>query len=469
VKASEIPRQDFLHLLTLGSEADCDSYCAGTDKHVAPPAKVRNPRSIHMKNLTRLAIVLATAVTAGAGAQQPISIGHIRPNDQRGVNMYEPSKHDTVSFQGTRLVFGGSFRQDFQGLSHNNANPATPLIGLGHGFNNASANLNLDVQLARGIRVAMTSYLSSRHHNETWVKDGYIMMDASPIDNPILNKVMNYTTLKVGHFEVNYGDGHFRRTDNGSAMFNPFIGNYVLDAFSTEVGGEVYVHDGWWLGMAGMTNGEVKGATTAPEKRSPAFFGKIGVDGKPLGEDLRVRLTMSAMSQAKSSSQTLYGGDRGGSPYYNVVEPTTATEASNAWSGQIRNPFGSAIQGQMLNQFVKFKGFEFFGQQEWARGQNLTGETAKRKISQQVVEGLYRLGPDEQYYVGGRYINFAGQTVAGSTAKQYISRYQVGGGWFVTRNLLAKGEWVNQDYSGFSDIRKGASFKGFMFSGAVSF
>ena len=423
-----------------------------------------------MKNLTRLAIVLATVVTAGAGAQQPISIQHIRPMDQRGVNMYEPSKHDTVTFQGTRVVFGGAFRQDFQGLSHSNTNPATPLIGLGHGFNNAVANLNLDVQLVKGIRIAMTSYLSARHHNETWVKDGYILMDASPIDNPILNKVMNYTTLKVGHFEVNYGDGHFRRTDNGSAMFNPFVGNYILDAFSTEVGAEAYVHDGWWLAMAGMTNGEVKGATTTPEKRSPAFFGKIGVDGKPLSDlDLRVRLSASAMSQAKSANQTLYGGDRAGSMYYNVVEPTTATEAANAWSGQVRNPFNSAIQGQMLNQFVKFKGFEFFGQQEWARGQNFIGETAKRKISQQVLEGLYRLGPSEQFYVGGRYINFDGQLVANSTAEQNISRYQVGGGWFVTKNLLAKGEWVNQDYSGFTDIRKGASFKGFMFSGAVSF
>ena len=100
---------------------------------------------------------------------------------------------------------------------------------------------------------------------------------------------------------------------------------------------------------------------------------------------------------------------------------------------------------------------------------NATGETAKRKISQQVYEGLYRLGDREQYYLGGRYIDFAGQTVAGSTSEQYVSRYQLGGGWFVTKNLLAKGEWVNQDYSGFSDIRKGASFKGFMFSGAVSF
>jgi hypothetical protein len=422
-----------------------------------------------MKTSIRLAIALTALVTAAAGAQQPIKIQYIRPNDQRGLNMFEPSKHDTVSFDGTRVAFGGAFRQDFQGLTHSNTNSATPLIGLGHGFNNAVANANLDVQLTKGIRIAMTSYLSARHHNETWVKDGYIMMDASPIDQPILNEIMNHVTIKAGHFEINYGDGHFRRTDNGSAMFNPFIGNYILDAFTTEVGVEAYAHDGWWLVMGGMTNGEVKGMTTTPEKRSPAFLGKIAVDGKPMGNDLRVRLALSMMSQARSANQTLYGGDRGGSPYFNVVEPTTATEAANAWSGEVRNPFGSAIQGQMLNQFIKYRGAEFFGQQEWARGMNATGETAKRKISQKVYEGLYRLGSRDQYYFGGRYIAFTGNLVAASTAEQNISRYQIGGGWFVTKNLLAKGEWVNQDYSGFTDIRQGALFKGFMFSGAVNF
>ena len=56
------------------------------------------------------------------------------------------------------------------------------LIDIGQGFNNANANLYLDAQLARGIRVALTMYLSSRHHHETWVKDGYLLIDGSPIE-----------------------------------------------------------------------------------------------------------------------------------------------------------------------------------------------------------------------------------------------------------------------------------------------
>ena len=430
-----------------------------------------------MRHINRIA--LALTIAAAAGAQQPITIQHIRPMDQRGINMFEPSKEDTVTFQGTRMMFGGAFRQDFQGLAHSNT--AAPvfvttagvttntnqLIPIGHGFNNATANLNIDVQLAKGVRIAMTSYLSSRHHNETWVKDGYALIDDSPIDNPLLKSIMSHTTLKVGHFEVNYGDGHFRRTDNGSAMFNPFIGNYILDAFNTEVGGELYVHDGWWLGMAGVTNGEIRGTVLSADKRAPAFFGKAGVDHK-FNSDLRLRLTVSAMSQAHSMSQNLYGGDRGGSPYFDVLENTLSTESANAWSGELRSPFGSGIQGQIINPFIKYKGAEFFGQFETARGFN-AGETTKRKIGQQVYEGLYRFASD-QFYVGGRVINVDAR-LFGMTSDVNINRYQVGGGWFVTKNLLAKGEWVNQNYNSFlaTDIRKGGNFKGFMFSGAVSF
>jgi hypothetical protein len=39
-----------------------------------------------------------------------------------------------------------------------------------------------------------------------------------------LDKVMNYITLKVGKMEINYGHVHFRKTDNGMAFQNPFIG-----------------------------------------------------------------------------------------------------------------------------------------------------------------------------------------------------------------------------------------------------
>ncbi len=59
---------------------------------------------------------------------------------------------------------------------------ANQLADIGFGFNNSTANLYLNAQIAKGIRVALTTYLSARHHPESWVKDGYLLIDASPID-----------------------------------------------------------------------------------------------------------------------------------------------------------------------------------------------------------------------------------------------------------------------------------------------
>jgi hypothetical protein len=407
---------------------------------------------------------------------RPMEINHIRPADQRGINVYEPPKTDEVPFTGFVLSFGGAFTQEFQGLAHQNT--ATPvlvsnvnqnqLMTIGHGFNNAVANLNVNAQIAPGIRVAMTSYLSARHHQESWVKDGYLLIDDSPIDNPVLNSIMKYTTLRVGHFEINYGDAHFRRSDNGNAMFNPFAGNYILDAFTTEIGAEVYARSNGLIAMLGATGGEVHGQVTAPQGRSMSMLGKLGFD-KSLDKDLRFRLTGSFYANNKAASNTLFTGDRGGSPYYDVLENTASTETANAWSGQIRPGFSNKVNAEVINPFIKIGGAEFFGNFETATGGSFT-EPKLRTLHQNVYEGLYRLANDK-FYVGGRYNTLKGQLISKLSDDQSVSRYQLGGGWFVTPNILAKLEWVNQKYTDFplTDIRNGGQFKGFMVQGVVGF
>jgi hypothetical protein len=408
---------------------------------------------------------------------RPTEINHIRPADQRGLNVFEPSKDDAIPFNGFVLSFGGAFTQEFQGLQHSNTAAAVStagvnanqLINIGHGFNNAVANLNVNAQIAPGIRVAMTSYLSARHHQESWVKDGYVLIDDSPIDNPLLKSIMKSTTMRVGHFEINYGDAHFRRSDNGNSMFNPFIGNYILDDFTTEIGAEVYHRVGPVIGMLGMTGGEVHGQVTTPEKRSISTLGKLGFD-KQFSKDVRVRLMGSFYANNKSASNTLFTGDRGGSPYYDVLENSASTETGNAWSGQVRPGFSNKVNAQVFNPFIKIGGAEFFGNFESAKGGSFT-EPKLRNLRQQVYEGVYRFGSGESFYVGGRYNVLAGQLVSKNYDDQSVNRYQLGGGWFVTPNVLAKLEWVNQTYTDFAatDIRNGGNFKGFMISGAVGF
>ena len=298
--------------------------------------------------------------------------------------MFETTKEPGVEFTGFKLDFGAAFTSQVQNLSHGNtAAPnmvngvnANQLADIGFGFNNSTANLALNAQLAPGIRVALTSYLSSRHHNETWVKDGYIQIDQSPIDLVPLKMLFEIATVRVGHMEINYGDAHFRRSDNGNAIYNPFVGNYIMDAFTTEIGGEVYLKTAGVIAMGAITGGEIRGTVLTPGQRGPTLIGKLGVD-RQVKKDLRVRLTGSMYKTDKAMSSTLYGGDRAGSRYYYVLENTAATETAQKDSGLINPGFKNKVTAFQMNPFVKFRGLELFGVIERAEGKASTEVTER--------------------------------------------------------------------------------------------
>jgi hypothetical protein len=407
---------------------------------------------------------------------RPLTIRYIRPQDKRGLNMFETGKEPGAEFNGFKMDFGAAFTTQVQDLSHSNtalpvmANGVNTnqLMGIGFGFNNSNANLYLHAQLAPGIRVALTSYLSSRHHNETWVKDGYLQIDEAPFDFKPLNTLMKYVTLRFGHFEINYGDAHFRRSDNGNALYNPFVGNYILDAFTTEIGAEVYVKAKGVIAMGAVTGGEVRGTVLSPQQRGAAYIGKLGFD-RQVNDDLRVRLTGSVYHTGKALSNTLYGGDRAGSRYYYVLENTAATESAQFTSGLINPGFKNQLTALQVNPFVKLRGLELFGVIEHAEGKALT-EPGERTWHQKAVDAVYRFLPDEQAYIGVRY-NRADGALAGITDDVGARRWQVAGGWFVLPGLMVKAEYVNQKYTGYpaANIKNGGKFKGLMFEGIVAF
>jgi hypothetical protein len=406
-----------------------------------------------------------------------IQMQYFRPADRRGLNKFETTKDPGAAYDGFKLQLGGAFTQQFQGLGHSNtAAPrmvnganANQLVQVGHGFNNAVANLYVNAQLYKGIRVAMGAYLSSRHHNETWVKDGYLQIDASPIDLAPLNALMDYVTVKAGHFEINYGDTHFRRTDNGHALYNPLVGNYIMDAFTTQIGTEVYLHGQGRLrglfAMGGMTNGEVRGIVQQAAKRSPAYLAKVGFD-RQVNKDLRVRLTGSSFAQAKANSQTLFSGDRAGSRYYSILENNTDEKAAFT-SGAI-NPGFNEMHAAVINPFIKYRGLELYGNFERARGKMPT-EAARREFTQLAYEGTFRF-LDDKLYASARYNTVSGRP-QNFTQDISIDRSQFGGGWFITPLIQLKGEWVTQQYDKFptTDIRNGGKFRGFVVEGVVAF
>jgi len=341
------------------------------------------------------------------------------------------------------------------------------LMKIGAGFDNAMANMYMNAQLAKGIRVEMTTYLSTRHHNESWVKDGFLLIDGSPWENPLLDNLMSVLTLRAGHFEVNYGDAHFRASDGGSGMNNPLVGNLIMNAFTTEIGAEAYVRKNGFMVMGGATNGEIRGTVERPQDRAPSYLAKVGVD-RQLNDDTRLRLTGSLYTTAKSASNTLYSGSRAGSRYFDVVVNTTATPAAQAWSGDVQPGLSSKVTAMVVNPFIKFHGFEAFGNFEQAKGRS-AAETADRTWHQNAAEGLYRFAND-QLYVVGRY-NIVKGRFAGFANDVTVDRVQAGGGWFLTPTVEMKMEYVRQNYKDFpaTDIRNGGRFEGVMIESVVAF
>ncbi|MBO0340467.1 MAG: hypothetical protein VX798_03590 [Bacteroidota bacterium] len=420
-----------------------------------------------MKKYAKYGLLAAAFLVGLSGYSQNRQLDNFRSPDKNGINVFEAPKDSVLTFDGVKVRVGGSSTLQFQALNHENSG-AVELIPIGDNFNLATANLDLDVALAKGVRMHLRTYLSSRHHPEPYVKGGYFQVDNLDFISPgFLEDAMKYLTIKVGHMENNYGDTHFRRSDNSQAMHNPFVGNLIMDAFTTEVGGEVYYRKNGFIGMFGLSNGKLNQAVSNPETTGASILAKLGYDGQ-INEDLRLRITGSMYSTGKSSRVYLYSADRAGSRYYLVMEDTEARASSNFRSGRYNPGFDNEITAFMINPFVKYKGLEFFGTFETASGKT-DAETSNRNATQLAGELIYRFGNNENFYLATRYNTVTSDDPSGSEVT--IDRFQLGGGVFLTKNILAKIEYVNQQYDGYdtTSIFHEGQFNGLLLEAVISF
>ena len=480
-------------------------------------------------------LVLVTLLVTNLTAQ----IQYTRAYDQTGINVFEPSKMDNNVYDGFKIKIGGSFTQDYQKLkSENKANyvrtSATNALNKNYlygyikaedtlssnltGFNTAMANLNFDIQIGDGIRVFLENYMSARHHNEFWVKGGYIQIDKLPMfNNP--EWFTKNVRVKIGHFQPNYGDFQFRRSDGGNTIFNPFTENLILDAFTTEIGGEVYIFPTENLmlmgGMsAGFINGNIVKQPDAinnfkvvPTKRTPSLFAKIAYDKS--SDDLRYRLSASVYHNSNIQRNTMFAGDRTGSHWFGVMEPATigglpisigtspsntATQAGpNFASGRFDPGVSNRLTTINVSPFVKFKGLEIQGGVDLISG-SVYGDTLrtagtlaweKRAWTQIYGEAVYRFLKNEELFIGARFVQATGEPSGmrygandvalgftnGNQAKVNINRFSVSAGYFPTKNMLLKVEYNSQKYKDFpwADYRHEGIISGFMVEAVIGF
>jgi hypothetical protein len=422
------------------------------------------------------------------------------PRDQNGINQFDVKK-DSVEFSGLSVDLGAAIALQFQGVKSFNdqTNLPAPISGyrlnnLENNFNLPTANMTIGAQLYDGLRVNLELYLASRHHNETWVKGGYLQIDKFDfIKKDFLSDFMKYATIKFGQMENNYGDAHFRRSDNGNTLANPFIGNNIMDAFITEMGAELYYNRNGFVTMIGVTNSKLNqnvkeiapGSPTQNTTISPTVLAKIGID-RQIDADLRVRLTGS-LYHVSNISGNLYSSDRAGSRFYGVMTHAEYTgvsgpvsdnfdPATNKDTGRFNPGYGNWATSYMINPFVKYKGLEFFGTLEFTSGGDAKGNNETRTVNQYVGDVLYRFGNKENLYIGAKYNVVTGKIKNTDANAFTVKRLETGLGCFMTKNILTKVVYVDQNYKDFSQFNAGnpndlygGNFNGILFEAVITF
>jgi hypothetical protein len=432
----------------------------------------------------------------------------LRATDQTGINVFETPKTETV-FNGPSIGFGGAIAMPYIALTHSNAvTEQDPTKNSQALFKNAAnfalsmANLNINSYLADGITLQVSLYLASKHHNETWVKGGFVQFDKIPfIHLDLLDEVMKYTTIKVGQMDVNYGDAHFRRSDGGVAIYNPFMENYIMDEFATEIGAEADFNYNGIVAVASITNGNLNPSlafidtTKAANKyanglHNPSWIAKLGYD-KQFTDNFRARLTGSVYYTAGAGSNTLFGGDRTGSNY-SAVMYNGAPSTANAFNGRFNPGLSDRVSTVMGNLFLKYKPLDYLAIESFSTLEKASGAKASeefdRNATQIATDLVVRFGKDENFYIGGRYNTLSAEVAKSSAVAPVapqtigqdlvpaftlgINRIAISGGWYVTKNMLAKVEYCNQKYTGVPNVNyilNGAEFHGISAEAVISF
>ena len=203
-------------------------------------------------------------------------------------------------------------------------------------------------------------------------KGGYLLIDNLPFLKAA-DPIMKYLTIKAGVFQPNVGDQIFRRSDNGNVINNPFVGNYVMDDFTTNTGIEVYFRKNGLLILGGVNSGNLKPALGGTEGSgtSKEYVGYDLVDelainwklsyDKQVTEDLRLRASLSGYHVGDTHSTTIHSGDRTGSRYYLVMntqnDGTTEFDVTkNHMSGNFYPGSGTKDNTLVANIFANSNG-----------------------------------------------------------------------------------------------------------------
>jgi hypothetical protein len=130
----------------------------------------------------------------------------------------------------------------------------------------------------RAIEVYFNIFIATRPHEDFLQADeGYLLLrhlDGPMGESQLVQAFFDRANVKFGAFEIDFGDQHYRRSNNADVLRNPLIGNQVIDPRATDIGFEVFGVPGdrrlnWLLGVGVGTTGDFQA------NRGLQFHGKL--------------------------------------------------------------------------------------------------------------------------------------------------------------------------------------------------
>lgn len=360
---------------------------------------------------------------------------HIRPD----LNMQIGSFRDMNLYMGLETV------GRYQAIQQQNVFiKGARQSGIDPGFQDPFANLQFMAQIPGKLDVYFDTYVASRPHASTmYGHEGYILFKQlpGPFDTGAANGIFDYVNVKLGAFDIDYGDGNYHRSNNAFVQRNALIANPLVDPNVEEIGGEIYSVKGpiyWLFGVSSGTTTEHFDYGSAV----PAFHGKLWAYPLP-----NLRTSVSAyhvdLSESADTSYLYANGRSGGA--------LAAVFGGGDNPGQILPQAGkdvTAVQGDVTwNQWP----IELYANFGWTQDSDSNGAKAGSPAERWIygsAEPVYHITPAA--YVAARYSFAEAQSVNGVGSHGWVDRAEIGGGYWVTNNLLGKVEYVYEQYHGFS-------------------
>ncbi|HET7584676.1 MAG TPA: hypothetical protein VFK13_07210 [Gemmatimonadaceae bacterium] len=340
--------------------------------------------------------------------------------------------------------------QSWQNLDQKN-DPGT-LPQLGSGFQEAVGNVFLTSTLTEGIDAYVELYLSSKHHaGQVFDREGYVLISKVPdaVNVFNVNRVLKYMNIKAGHFEVDFGNQHLVRSDNGEVMKNPLVGNYVVDPNTVEAGFELISHVGLFHSSLGLGNGVTTESFDAERhysKHGKVWFAPENNWFNVAGSFYTVDQSGNPNAAGGGSFTEMFSGNRSGSRYASVLT------AGDPEAGQIKIGKGQKLTAFQGDGEVNLANVRLAGLMGWVKDADINGSDAGTPTEKWTYwGGEMKFSFTSQIFAATRYSRAHTSSYNGDAADANVWRYQGGVGIFVIPEVLIKAEYVYQKFSGFEE------------------